>query len=133
MMRPSRQAPEIQSPPAGEAAGTAEDDGEHAGHVQGVVASQEDVGPTREAGDDDVQDHAQSHDDGGVGAELLECVGDNCLVVGDDALHIEGIVKDLAKREQRVGLQERRACRQNQEADDRLERALDDFLNWLAL
>ena len=116
-----------------EVAGTAEDDSEHAGHVEGVVAGQEDVGHAGEAGQDDVERHAEGHDDGRAGAEVLECVGDDGLVVGNDALHVEGVVEQLAKREQGAGLQERSTGRQDQESHDGLDGALGDVLDGLAL
>ena len=117
----------------GQTAGATEDDGEHAGHVQGVVTGQEDVRHTGEAREDDVENHAAGHDNGGVGTKVLQRVGDDRLVVGNDALHVEGVVEDLTEGQQRIRLQERRACAKNQEAHDGLDGTLEHVLRRLAL
>ena len=116
-----------------ESASTAEDDGEHAGHVERMVTGQEDVGHAREARKDDVEHHAEGHDDSRGGTKGGEGIGDDGLVVRDDPLHVEGKVEDLAKGEQRVRLQKGGSRREDQKAHDGLEGALYDVLDWLAL
>lgn len=66
-------------------------------------------------------------------AEVVEGHRDDGLVVRNDALHVEGVVEDLAEGVQRTGLQERRAGVEDQEAHDGLDGAGNDVLDRLAL
>ena len=66
-------------------------------------------------------------------AKLAKCQGNDSLVVWDDTLHVKGKVEDFTKGQEGTGLQETCTCRKNEEADDGLEGALDEVLNWLSL
>ena len=70
---------------------------DHRCHVQCVVAGQEDVLKSGEAGQHDVEDHSQSHDVGCLCAKILKRVGYDRLVVGYDALHVEGVVENVSE------------------------------------
>ena len=70
---------------------------DHRCHVQCVVAGQEDVLKSGEAGQHDVEDHSQSHDVGCLCAKILKRVGYDRLVVGYDALHVEGVVENVTE------------------------------------
>ena len=118
--------------PTGKAADV-QDDGEHSCHVESVVAGEEDIVKARKTCEDNVQDHADAHDDCGCLTKLAKCERNDGLVVWNDTLHVKGEVEDLAKGKKGTGLQETRACRKNEEADDGLEGALDEILNWLSL
>ena len=110
-----------------------QNDGEHRCHVEGVVASKEDVVKARKTCEDNVQDHADAHDDCSCLAKLAQCQGDDGLVVWYNALHVKGKVEDLAKGKEGSGLQETCTCRKNKEADDGFEGTLNEVLNWLSL
>ena len=97
------------------------------------MTGEEDVVHAREASKHDVEDHAEAHDEGGVLAEVSQSHGHDGLVVGNDALHVEGVVEDLTKGEQGAGLQERSASGEHQEAHDGLDGTHDDFLDGLTL
>ena len=87
----------------------------------------------REAGKQDVQNHADAHDQSGVRAELGEGHGNDGLVVRDDALHVEGVVEQLTEGEQGTSLQVASTSREHEEADDGLHGAHNDILDSLAL
>ena len=121
-----------QPPPTREAA-DAQHDGEHARHVERVVAGEEDVAHAREASQHDVEDHADAHDEGGVLAERVQSHGDDGLVVRHDALHGERVVEDLAEGEQGAGLQVAGTGGEDQEANDGLDGTHDNILDRLLL
>ena len=110
-----------------------EHDGEHAGHVQGVVTGQEDVGHAGEAGEHDVEHHAQGHDDGRSLTKVGEGHGNHGLVVGNHALHVEGVVEQLAKGEQGAALQEGCTSGKYEETNDGFDGAAYDVLHGLLL
>ena len=49
---------------------------------------------------DNVEDHTQTHNDCSGLAKVLKRHRNDCLVVGNNSLHIEGIIKNLTKRKQ---------------------------------
>ena len=97
------------------------------------MAGEEDVVKARKTCEDNVQDHADAHDDCGCLTKLAKCQRDDGLVVWDDTLHVKGKVEDFAKGKEGTSLQETCTCRKNKEADDGLESASDEILNWLSL
>ena len=79
----------------------------------------------RKAGDQNIEGHAQQHDQRGIGTELLEPHRDDGFVVRYDALHMEGFLENFSEGRQRRLKDGGPAC-QNEKAYEGFDTAADD-------
>ena len=77
-----------------------QNDGEHSCHIKRMVTCQEDIVHARKTCKDNVENHTQTHNDCGSLTKVLKRHRYDCLIVGNNSLHIEGIIKNLTKCKQ---------------------------------